>query len=172
MWIKTWRFITVLLVALSLGMAFCHLLQMAPRMRYDAWLWRNTQSMYQLFGPPLGVIVEGAAIVLSLGLMFLVRQREDAFQWTLICALCMIAAHAAWWLFVYPVNNELIHWSKDSIPKNWFLYRAQWEYTHAVRAIFQMVGFAVLVLSVLIETPEKIARKGKEEGRDKMPVAR
>lgn len=55
MFLKIWRFLTLLFAALSMGMAFGgHLLQLPPRMSYDAALWRNTQSMYQLFGPPVG----------------------------------------------------------------------------------------------------------------------
>jgi len=61
MFIRAWRFITLLFVSLSMAMAFCHLLQLPPRMSYDAWLWRSTQSMYQHFGPPVGAIVESGA---------------------------------------------------------------------------------------------------------------
>lgn len=54
MLLKLWRFFTLLLAALSMAMAFAHLLQLPPRMSYDAALWHNTQRMYQLFGPPVG----------------------------------------------------------------------------------------------------------------------
>ncbi|MCI0446229.1 hypothetical protein L0152_23815 [bacterium] len=76
--IRAWRLITILFVGLSMGMAFCHLLQMAPRMQY------------------------------------------------------------------------------------WFLYRAQWEFTHAMRAIFEIVAFTLLIVSVLVETPKDgISRKSQ-----------
>lgn len=164
--IRTWRFITILFVGLSMGMAFCHLLQMAPRMRYDVWLWRNMQSMFILFGPPLGIILEGGATFLCVGLLILLGCRRSAFQWTLLCTGCMLIAHAAWWLLIYPVNNETIDWTKHSIPKNWFLYRAQWEYTHAVRAIFEIAGFAMLIVSVLVETPkDDFAWRSEPTGR-------
>jgi hypothetical protein len=36
MFLPIWRFITFLLAALTLAMAFCHLLEMLPKMKYDA----------------------------------------------------------------------------------------------------------------------------------------
>ena len=39
MLIKTWRFVTVLLVALLLGLAFAHVLERPAKMPYDADLY-------------------------------------------------------------------------------------------------------------------------------------
>ena len=40
MWfVKAWRLVTTLLAALSMGMAFCHLLEMRAKMSYDPALW-------------------------------------------------------------------------------------------------------------------------------------
>ena len=40
--------------------------------------------------------------------------------------------------------------------------RDQWEYTHAIRSILQVVALAALLLSILVETPAKalIGRAG------------
>lgn len=138
-----------------MGMALCHLLQMTPRMGYDALLWRNTQSMYRFFGASLGAYIEVGAVLMSLGLLYFLRERRTAFQWAFVCAGCMFIAHLAWWVFVYPVNKQMVHWTLDSIPKNWYLFRLQWEYTHAVRAIFEIAGFAAVVISILVEIPRK-----------------
>lgn len=85
---------------------------------------------------------------------FFCRGRKTAFRWTLFCAACMLIAHLTWWLLIYPVNQETISWTKHSIPGDWFLYRAQWEFTHAMRAIFEIVAFILLIVSVLVETPK------------------
>jgi hypothetical protein len=153
MLIKTWRLTTVMFVSLSMSMAFCHLLQLLPRMSYDAELWRATQSMYRMFGPPVGSIIEIGALVLAAILTYLVRQRRPAFSWTLVCAVCLFAAQAAWWLLINPVNNVMIHWTMDSIPADWARYREQWEYTHAARAILQIAALGALTISLLSETP-------------------
>ncbi len=38
MLLRVWRFLTLMFTALSMAMAFSHLLQMRPRMSYDAVL--------------------------------------------------------------------------------------------------------------------------------------
>lgn len=162
MFVRTWRFITLMFVSLSMAMAFCHLLQLPPRMSYDAWLWRSTQSMYQHFGPPIGVIIESGAWILAAALAFIVRHCPRALWWTLLGAACMVLAHVAWWSFVFPVNNEMVKWTIDTIPADWMRYRNQWEYTHAVRAVLQIVGLGALLISVLAETPMSPTAGGRE----------
>jgi len=76
---RTWRFITILFASLSMAMAFCHLLEMPTRMSFDGRLWITTQALYQLFGPLLGAIIEGGAVMTTIILSFLVRQRRSAF---------------------------------------------------------------------------------------------
>lgn len=160
MFLKIWRFLTLLLAALSMGMAFGgHLLQLPPRMGYDAELWRKTQSMYQLFGPPVGAIIEGGAWISAVVLVVLVRRRRPAFRWTLIGALGFVLAQVAWWLFVFPVNRQMVNWTPQAMPADWMRWRAQWEYTHAVRALLQIGGLAALIGSVLVETPQTNEQK-------------
>jgi hypothetical protein len=158
MLIKSWRFITTVFVALSLGMAFCHLLQLPTRMSYDAEMWRNTQSMYQYFGPPIGAIIESGAWLSVVVLAVLLRRRHPAFGWALVGAICMVTAQAAWWVLVNPVNNIMMNWTPATIPSDWAEYRLQWEYAHAARAIMQFVGFSALLISMLVETPSEIPR--------------
>ncbi len=148
--LRVWRFITIVLASLSLGMAFCHLLQLSPRMRYDAEMWRATQTMYQLFGT-VGAFIEVGASLSAVVLVFLARGRRPAILWTLVGAACLVVAQAAWWLFVFPVNARMAEWTA-SMPADWTRFRAQWEYAHAVRAILELLGFAALVLSALVET--------------------
>lgn len=154
MFLKSWRFLTLLFAALSMAMAFGgHLLQLPPRMSYDAALWRNTQSMYALFGPPIGAIIESGAWVSAVVLAILVRRRRPALRWSVIGALCFVLAQVAWWLFVFPVNQQMGNWTPETMPPDWMGWRAQWEYTHAVRAFLQIGGLAALLVSVLVETP-------------------
>jgi hypothetical protein len=155
---RTWRFITILFTALSMAMAFCHLLEMPTRMSFDGRLWITTQALYRLFGPPLGAIIEGGAVITTVILAFLVRQRRPAFWWTLTGAACIIMAHVIWWIFINPVNAEISTWTPDTVPADWMRYRSQWEYTHAARAVLQIIGLSALVLSVLLEIPRDHSR--------------
>ncbi|WP_157205025.1 hypothetical protein [Methylomonas methanica] len=66
MLIKIWRFLTILLVALLLGLAFAHVLERPAKMLYDAALYLTIQkTLYFAWGPPhIGGILEPAAILL------------------------------------------------------------------------------------------------------------
>ena len=44
MFLLTWRFIAFRLAALTLAMAFCHLLEMSPKMKDDAALYTTVQA--------------------------------------------------------------------------------------------------------------------------------
>ena len=157
MFLTIWRFTTIILTALTMGMAFCHLLEMPARLTWDAALWVTTTvpgGLYWLFGT-VGACIDVGSWVTASTLVFLVRKRTPTFQWTLVGACLLVAAHALWWFFVFPVNAEIATWTSETIPANWEPWRIQWEYTHAVRALLQIVGFAALLLSVLL-------REGRE----------
>lgn len=158
MFLRAWRFLTIILVSLSMAMAFCHLLQLPPRMSYDGAQWVTTQSLYQLFGT-VGAFIEVGALLLVTVLLLAVYRRRPAFQWTLFGTVCLLAAHGAWWMFIAPVNAEIATWTPDTIPADWTWWRSQWEYSHAVRAILEILGLSALVLSVLVETPTQRLRE-------------
>lgn len=161
MFVKVWRFVTLMLTALSLGMAFGHLMEMPARRNYTPALWSrvtNIEGTYRLFGPPVGASIEGGALITAVVLSIFVRKRRPAFTPTLVGAAFTAAAQVAWWLFVFPVNSRMVNWTPESLPANFTELRDQWEHTHAARAILQIVGLGSLVLSVLAETLPEPAR--------------
>jgi hypothetical protein len=79
--LRIWRFATILLVSLSMGMAFCHALELIPKMRYDAPLYLTLQrTLYLLFGAPLGAAIELGAVAGSVVLAFLARRCGPRFS--------------------------------------------------------------------------------------------
>ena len=51
MFLTGWRFITMVLAALDMGMAFSHVLEMPAKMRVDGRLWLTFQQrLYRAFG--------------------------------------------------------------------------------------------------------------------------
>lgn len=150
---KTWRLITIMFTALSMGMALCHLLEMPAKMTYDGALWlRLLQTLYGAFGT-IGAFIEVGAVITAVVLAILVRRRRPAFGWTLLGALCLVAAHLAWWVWVAPVNATMAPLTPETLPADWMRLRDQWEYTHAARAVLQIIALGALVLSILVETP-------------------
>ncbi|MCE0723579.1 MULTISPECIES: DUF1772 domain-containing protein [Legionella] len=150
---KTLRFITIMLTALSLSAAFAHLLELPAKLTYDSALWLNLlQTLYPTFGRVSGVCEIGA-VVTSLVLVVAIRNHPKAFFWTLLAALCLVVTHAIFWIWVAPVNAALVPLSPDTLPPDWTRLRDQWEFAHASRAILQIVALAALVLSLLVELP-------------------
>lgn len=170
MLLRTWRFLTIILVSLSMAMAFCHLLQLPPRMRYDGAQWVATQSLYQVFGT-IGAFIEVGAVLLATVLLLAVWRRCPAFQWTLFGTSCLLVAHGAWWIFIAPVNAEIATWTPEALPADWTWWRSQWEYTHAARAILEILGVSALVLSVLVETPRQRPPAQSEVTPDPSPMS-
>jgi hypothetical protein len=107
----------------------------------------------------LGAIIEGGAVMTAVILSFLVRQRRPAFWWTLLGTSSIVVSYVIWWMFINPVNAEVSTWAPDAMPADWMRYRSQWEYTHAARAVLQIIGLSALVISIPAETPRVYLRK-------------
>jgi hypothetical protein len=144
---------TIMLASLTMGTALCHLLEMPAKMHYDGALWLTLlQTLYGVFGPASAIIESGAVTAAAI-LEFLVRRRAAVFNWTLLGAICLIAANLAWWIWVSPVNAALSAMKPETLPADWTGLRDQWEYTHAARAVLQIIALGAIVYSVLVETP-------------------
>ena len=76
MLLKATQFVAVLLAALTLGLSFCHLMQLPSRMAWDQYLWVGSTvqgGLYAMFGSVGAVIF--VATVIALGLLaYFVRE--------------------------------------------------------------------------------------------------
>ena len=150
------RFATLLLVALSMGMAFAHALELRPKMNYEpATYLLLHRTLYEFFGPPVGGFIEAGAVVSSVAL-FGVRRRRRAFLLSAVGAVCMVTAHIIWWLWVNPANVMMAEMSLNSPLPNWTQFRNQREYTHFARFLLQLASLSALLISVLVETPDTV----------------
>jgi hypothetical protein len=132
-------------------------------MRYDSRLWlKLLKTLYPPAFGPVGGTVEGSAAILSLILVLLVRKRKSAFVWTLVGTTCMVAAHASFWIWVAPVNSLLLKLTPETLPEDWKGLRNQWEYTHATRAILQIIALGAFTGSILVETPKHLSTECRE----------
>jgi hypothetical protein len=155
MLIRVWRLLAIMLTALSMGAALAHLLEMPAKLGYSGALWLTLlQTLYPPAFGTIGAAFEVGAVVAAVVLAFLVRQRRPAFAWTLLGALCLVAAHAAFWIWVAPVNATLMPLTTETLPPDWTTLRNQWEYTHAARALVQIAALGFLVFSILVESAE------------------
>ena len=104
--VKLCRLITAMFIGLSTAPALCHLMEMPAKMAYEGSLWLTLlQTLYQTFGT-IGAFFEVGAVVKSVMLTFLVRKRQPAFGWTLLGILCVVTAHAIFWIWIAPVERH------------------------------------------------------------------
>lgn len=157
MLIRSWRFVTILLVALLLGLSFAHVLELPAKMQYDAALYITLQkTLYVAWGPPnVGGILEPAAILATVSLAFILRHKRPAFWFTLGAGVALLLAFPViFFVFVAPANEAFLSATTASVPANWMELRTNWETGHAIRFVLQLVALGLLTLSVLFEVRE------------------
>jgi uncharacterized membrane protein len=142
-----------------------HLLELPQRMQFEQQLWVRVtvfENVYKLFGS-VGAAFEITAILTAIVLVFLVRKRGSSFYWTLGGVIFLVVAFVSWIIFVAPMNAEFAKWLTNPVPADWRRYRDQWEYAHAINALIKIIGLSLLVISVLVETPQKRAIHSHQE---------
>ncbi|BAY90642.1 MULTISPECIES: DUF1772 domain-containing protein [unclassified Tolypothrix] len=161
MFLKIWRFITLILVALFMGLEFAHALELPPKMQYDGALYVTMQnSLYRYFGAPgPGAFITVGVVLCAIALTILVRKHRVAFWWTLAGTLCLaIAFPLIYFLRIEPVNVVIEQANATSLPTNWQQLRNQWEYAHATNFICSLAGFSALLISVLVDVPQRTSK--------------
>lgn len=148
---RAWRSVAILLASLSLAPVVGHLLELPAKMAYEGAFWLEvSQTLYASFGT-VGAAFEVGALIAVVILAFLARG-QPAFAWTAAAAVCLASAHAAYWIWLAPVNTVIAGLTPGTLPVDWTQLRRTWEYTHAARAGLQFAALAALVVSVVRET--------------------
>lgn len=150
--LKVFRFVAVMLAALSFSVAVGHLMQLPARMAWDQYLWVGSTvqgGLFRLSGP-LGALLQAVALIGLLVLASLERRhRTLGFVLTAMAASLYAVGLVLWWILVYPANVELATWVNGPVPDNWTVWRASWEWGQAANGVAQLLGFAALVASLL-----------------------
>jgi hypothetical protein len=106
----TVQIVTLLLVSVAYALAPAHVLELPGKLRLD----RNTYlAVQQIYYPGFtigGGVGEGGGMIGLLILLLLTPRPSDAFRWTLIAFIALLAMHVAYWIFTHPVNK---YWLKD-----------------------------------------------------------
>jgi hypothetical protein len=154
------RFVALMLAALTLGLGFCHLMQLPSRMGWDQYLWVGSTvqgGLYATFGSVGAIIGLVAIVVLFIHAYFVREHRRPGFALALAAAILFATAFVLWWVLVYPANVELANWVNGPVPADWTETRARWEWGHATIAIVELIGFSALIGAVLSDTPRSSA---------------
>lgn len=157
MFLRAWRFVTVMLAALTLTMTSAHVLELPQKMQYDAQMYSAVNTTLYRYFAVVGGAYTVSSILAAFVLAFLLRRRRQPFRLTLAGAICLLLAFGSWLILVAPVNNEIaqaLATAPENVPLLWMQLRERWEYGHALGFIITLTGFGLLVFSLLIEIPE------------------
>ena len=139
------RFFSLLFAALALAPALAHLLELPNKIGLPRDDYLTVQQIYSGWAL-LGFVVAGA-LLSTLILTIIVRQRAKEFVLTLVGFLCIVGTQVVFWTFTFPTNQQTNNWTV--LPENWMALRAQWEYSHAASAILNLIALIALIFSVL-----------------------
>jgi hypothetical protein len=111
-----------------------HVLELPPKMAYEPALYAEvTSSLYRLFGS-VGAFIQVFALLAAAFLSFRVRGRPG-FRLTLL-------------------GTAVIESSPASVPETYARLRPRWEYGHVAAFAAWLFGFACLLASLLVGTPD------------------
>jgi len=145
------RFVTLLLAALGLAPGAAHLMEMPVKLAYSPELYAAvTSTLYALFGS-VGALFQVGALVSAIVLVYVERKsaRSRLSMWG---ALALAASLVIWAATVAPVNAEWANVLRDapaSAPDAYARLRPRWEYGHAAAFAAWLIGYCLLLLSVL-----------------------
>lgn len=147
--IRILRFLALVLAALTVGMKLAHLLELGPKLAWDAELYFPVQTTlyraFAIFGP----IVDLGAIACIIALVVMLRGKPS-FSLTVAALIAMLGSLAIWLFAVAPANGHLVTWvGSHTVPEDWMRWRNQWQFGQAGCFVFDFSGFMLLLLSVL-----------------------
>ena len=165
MLLPTFRFAAVILTALGLSLGVAHTLELPVKMKYDAELYTAvTRTLYRMYGIAGALFQMGALLAVAV-LCWLVRGRRG-FRLSVAALLALIVSLGLWTALVQPVNAEwarVLQSDPSAAPASYLRLRARWEYGHVAACLAWLVGFACLVMSLLIEIPVRAGSSGTAE---------
>lgn len=138
------RLFSLLFLALALGPALAHLLELPNKIDLARDEYLTVQQIYRGWAL-LGIVVIGA-LLSTLILTFLVRKRPRELPFVLAAFLCIVGTQVLFWTFTFPANQATNNWIM--LPEGWEALRIQWEYSHAASALLNVVALVLLAFSV------------------------
>ena len=132
-----------------------HVLELPNKFTLDSGLWLAVQQhLYRGWGPFLGGPAEIGALITTVALLVIRRERPQTRLLTFMAAAAYTAMLITFFVFNEPVNKAITNWTPDTLPSNWADYRLRWEAGHAIAALLSVAGLAALVRARMIERGE------------------
>jgi hypothetical protein len=138
-------FIALLATALALGAALAHALELPNKIDLPQDEYFLVQQIYRGWS---GLAYLLAIELIAMLMVVVLSWREPRVRWATLAAIfCLVCAQAVFWTYTYPANVATNNWT--AVPPNWAELRSQWEYSHAVGALFQALAMSALIIAAL-----------------------
>jgi Domain of unknown function (DUF1772) len=141
------RFITIFFEVITLSALLTHLLELPGKINLSKENYQVVQGIYRGWSW-LGIFEIGA-IFLTLIWTLADSRKKRIFPFLLTALLCFIISITIFFIFTFPANNTTVNWTQ--LPGDWQSLQKNWEYSHAVRAVLNLVGFSFLIVTLLKE---------------------
>ncbi len=109
---------------------------------------RLRSSWAALFGRVMPFWMTGSALLNLLLLLPVAHLSQPAWRLAAIALGIQIFAVVFSLLGPVPINNRIIKWTPESLPKDWRSQEHRWDLYHWIRTCGLVIAFALLVLSV------------------------
>jgi amino acid permease len=143
--VKSLYFVAIMLTAIALGAGLAHFFELPNKIGLGADDYLTVQRNYDNWWI-VGLVVP-LALLSVIALTVALRGSGLPFTLALVALALLVCELGVFWGFTAPVNRATENWTM--LPENWQALRAQWEYSHAVRAIIYLLALGTLVMSLL-----------------------
>jgi hypothetical protein len=138
-------FLALLSTAIALGGALAHLFELPNKISLPRERYFIVQGIYRGWAQlAYALVVEFVSI---LAVILLYRRRPRVFWFAVAALLCLVAAQLVFWTYTYPANAATDNWTV--VAADWETLRRQWEYSHAVGAVLQLLAMSALIIAAL-----------------------
>lgn len=138
-------FVALLATALALGGALAHLLELPNKIGLSSDDYFVVQQSYRGWNR-LGFLLL-VELLSMIAVAVMSRGWPPAFWPAVLAIVFLVCAQAVFWTYTFPANVATENWTR--VPADWEALRAQWEYSHAVGACFQILAMCSLIVAVL-----------------------
>jgi hypothetical protein len=122
-----------------------HLIEFPNKIGLDRDSYFTVQQIYR--GWALAAFPLLGALLTTLALAVSSWPQRLPFIFASASFVLMVATLAAFFIWVYPVNQATDNWT--AAPENWQALRDQWEYTHAMNAVITFGALVAALISTL-----------------------
>ncbi len=109
-------------------------------------------SFAKLFGKVMPFWMGGSTLLSLLLLLPFEHLNERAWDLAAVAAAIQVVAVVFSLVGPVPINNRMMKWTSEALPEDWQAQEHRWDLYHSIRTGGLIVAFALLVLSVGVDS--------------------